>query len=143
MHGRGMSYENGGEEVRLVRAYALDVGFALFVFLFFFLFSTFNVGYYAYGSFLGFAIGSLLVGLARMRWNPHARFGSLLGGSLLIVAISLLIIRLFPIEIRDVGDVVMPYINAVVNALIYFGILHALHLLHRLKQGDVPFAKKR
>ncbi|AGT30717.1 hypothetical protein M493_01905 [Geobacillus genomosp. 3] len=64
--GEGCHNENGGEEVRLVRAYALDVGFALFVFLFFFLFSTFNVGYYAYGSFLVFAIGSLLVGLARI-----------------------------------------------------------------------------
>ncbi|AGT30718.1 hypothetical protein M493_01910 [Geobacillus genomosp. 3] len=69
--------------------------------------------------------------------------GGVLVGSFLIIAVSVIIIRLFPIEVRDVGDVVMPYINAVVNALIYFVILHALHLLHRLKKGDVPFAKKR
>ncbi|AEV17742.1 MULTISPECIES: hypothetical protein [Geobacillus] len=87
-----------------------------FVFLFSFLFPTFDVGYYAYGSFLGFAIGSLIVGLARIRWNPHARLGGALIGLFLIIAISVIIIRLFPIEIRDVGDLVMPYVNAIVNA---------------------------
>ncbi|OPX02501.1 hypothetical protein [Geobacillus sp. LEMMY01] len=127
----------------MVRSYGLDVGGALFVFLFSFLFSTFNAGYYAYGSFLGFAIGSLIVGLARIRWNPHARLGGALIGLFLIIAISVIIIRLFPIEIRDVGDLVMPYVNAIVNALIYFMIINALHLLHRLTQGNASFWKKR
>lgn len=136
-----MTWWGGRKDV--VRSHGIDVVGALLVLWFSFLFSTFNVGYYAYGSFLAFAIGSLIVGLARIRWHPQARFGGTLIGSLLLIAVSVLIIRLFPIEIRDAGDLVMLYINAVVNALIYFGILHSLHLLHRLKQGDVPFVKKR
>nr|WP_253264050.1 hypothetical protein [Geobacillus sp. BMUD] len=107
------------------------------------MFPTFNVGYYAYGSFLAFAIGSLIVGLARIRWHPQARFGGTLIGSLLIIAISVLIIRLFPIEIRDAGDLVMPYVNAVMNALIYFLMMNALHLWYRLAAGNVSFWKKR
>lgn len=109
----------GGGRKDVVRSYGVDVGGALLVLLFSFLFPTFYVGYYAYGSFLGFAIGSLIVGLARIRWHPQARFGGTLIGSFLIIAVSVLIIRLFPIEICDVGDLVMQYINAVVNALIY------------------------
>ncbi|ADI25436.1 hypothetical protein [Geobacillus sp. C56-T3] len=127
----------------MVRSYGFDVVGALLVWLFSFLFSTFNVGYYAYGSFLWFAIGSLIVGLARIRWHPQARFGGTLIGSFLIIAVSVLIIRLFPIEIRDVGDLVMPYVNAIVNALIYFMITNALHLLHCLTQGNASFWKKR
>ena len=103
----------------MVRSYGVDVGGALLVLWFSFLFPTFYVGYYAYGSFLGVAIGSLIVGLSRIRWHPQARFDGTLIGSFLIIAVSVLIIRLFPIEIRDVGDLVMQYINAVVNALIY------------------------
>ncbi|ALA70710.1 hypothetical protein GT50_11365 [Geobacillus stearothermophilus 10] len=133
----------GEEREDVVRSYGLDVGGALLVLLFSFLFPTFNVGYYAYGSFLRFAIGSLIVGLARIRWNPHARLGGVLVGSFLIIAVSVIIILLFPIEIRDVGDVVMPYVNAIVNALIYFMITNALHLLHRLTQGNDSFWKKR
>ncbi|TWG29331.1 hypothetical protein [Geobacillus sp. C56-T2] len=127
----------------MVRSYGLDVGGALLVLLLSFLFPTFNVGYYAYGSFLAFAIGSLIVGLARIRWHPQARFGGTLIGSLLIIAISVLIIHLFPIEIRDAGDLIMPYVNAVMNALIYFLMMNALHLWHRLAAGNVSFWKKR
>ncbi|WJQ14396.1 hypothetical protein QT238_01925 [Geobacillus stearothermophilus] len=39
----------------MVRSYGVDVGGALLVLLFSFLFPTFYVGYYAYSSFLGFA----------------------------------------------------------------------------------------
>jgi|GEM_PF-1907275 len=127
----------------MFRSYGVDVGGALLVLLFSFLFPTFYVGYYAYSSFLAFAIGSLIVGLARIRWHPQARFGGTLIGSLLIIVVSVLIIRLFPIEIRDAADLVMPYVNAVVNALIYFLVLNALHLWHRLAAGNVPFWKKR
>ncbi|MEW5323549.1 hypothetical protein V2J23_15835 [Geobacillus thermoleovorans] len=126
----------------MVRSYGFDVCGALVVFLVSFLFPTFYVGYYAYGSFLGFAIGSLIVGWARMRWNPHGRFGGLLVGSFLIVAASVVIIRLFPIEIRDVWDLAMPYVNAVLNALIYLLITGAFRLWNRRRQGKALFTRK-
>ena len=67
------------------KAYLFDSCSALAVFLFSFVFGTFNVGYYASGSFWGFAIGSMIAGLLRIACNPKATFASSLSGLAVIV----------------------------------------------------------
>jgi len=109
--------------------YLLDTLCATIVLLFSFLFQSFNVGYYSYRSFLGVTIGSIIVGVIRNRFNKKATFRRSLVGVILILTLSVSIIKLFPIPVRDVGDVVMPYINTCINAFIYFLATNMINIL--------------
>jgi hypothetical protein len=121
----------------LKKSYIIDSFCAVMVLLFSLVFQTFNVGYYSYGSFFGFAIGSIIAGLIRIKFNSKATFGSFLIGLTIILAISIGTIKVFPIKIRDFGDLVMPYINIGIDALIYFLITNALSLF-KIKQSKNP-----
>lgn len=110
------------------KSYTFDSFCAVAILLFSFVFQTFNVGYYSYGSFLGFAIGSIIAGLVRIKFNSKATFGSSLVGLTVILVISIVVIMFFPIKMRDFGDLVMPYINTGLNALIYLLITNTLSL---------------
>lgn len=109
--------------------YLFDAVCATLILLFSFLFQSFNVGYYSYRSFLGVAIGSIIVGVIRNRLNQKASFRRSLVGVMLILTLSISIIRLFPILVRDIGDVVMPYINTCINAFIYFLATNMISIL--------------
>ncbi|ANB60017.1 hypothetical protein [Anoxybacteroides amylolyticum] len=106
--------------------YLFDTFCAAIILLFSFLFQSFNVGYYSYGSFLGVTIGSIIVGVIRNRLNQKAKFRRSLVGVMLILILSVSIIKLFPIPVRDVGDVAMPYINTCINAFIYLFVTNMI-----------------
>lgn len=63
--------------------YLFDAVCATLILLFSFLFQSFNVGYYSYRSFLGVAIGSIIVGVIRNRLNQKASFRRSLVGAML------------------------------------------------------------
>jgi hypothetical protein len=111
-----------------LKSHAFDSFCAVAILLFSLVFQTFNVGYYSYGSFLGIAIGSIIAGLGRIKFNAKATFGSSFVGLTVILVISIGVIKLFPIKMRDFGDLVMPYINTGLNALIYLLITNTLSL---------------
>jgi hypothetical protein len=126
------------------KSYAFETFCVVAILLFSFVFQPFNVGYYSHGSFLGFAIGSIIAGLVRIKFNSKATFGSSLVGLIVILVISIGVIKVFPIKIRDFGDLVMPYINTGLNALIYFFITNILSLfLFHLKQSTESVTKER
>jgi hypothetical protein len=117
-----------GGVMLMKKSYFFDSFSALAILLFSSFFQTFNVGYYSYGSFWGFAIGSIIVGLVRIKFNTKATFGSSLIGLIVILVISIGIVKIFPIKMRDMWDSVMPNINIGVNGVIYLLIINALSL---------------
>ena len=54
-------------------------------------------------------------------------------GLIVILVIAIGVIKIFPIKVRDFGDVAMPYINTGLNSLIYLLITNTLSLF-KIKQ---------
>jgi hypothetical protein len=107
---------------------------AIAIVLLSFVFQTFNVGYYSFGSFLGISIGSLIVGGVRNRFMIGTAIGSSLVGLTVMIITSLVIIQVFPMKMRDFGDIVMPYINLGLNGIIY--VLNGIGLLKMKQRAD-------
>lgn len=92
-----------------------------------FLFQSFIVGYYSYGTFIGISVGSIVIAFVinylKIKTNT-------LIGSIIMIFEGFVLINLFPIKyIRDFSDSIMPYINVLVRALIYLVISNVIRLL--------------
>jgi ABC-type Fe3+-siderophore transport system permease subunit len=76
-------------------------------------------GAYTYGSYLGAAIGSVIVSLILRILKIWATIGSALFGSAIMFLMCYVIIKNTPNNIRDVFDLVMPYLNEIILSIIY------------------------
>ncbi|MET3194126.1 hypothetical protein [Bacillus sp. OAE603] len=85
---------------------------SLGVLIFTLLFGYFNYGAYSYGSIWGGLIGSIIAFIVLKKLNIYLTVSASIVGGLLMLLICSLIIKFFPISVRDVGDLIMPFINA-------------------------------
>lgn len=114
-----------------LRDYLISSITSLIVLIFTLLFGYFNYGAYSYGSIWGVLVGSIIAYIILRKLNINLTVGASIAGGLLMFLICSLVIKIFPITVRDVGDLIMPFINATIISISFILIMITLTFISK------------